>query len=227
MLEMIGGEGLLEFKDVYYEVCEKVILKNVNLSVLQGEFLSVLGSSGGGKTTFIRLCSNLISPTRGNIYFKGEDLNELDPILFRQQTGYCFQEPHLFGDTVKENLCFPYMVRGEKFDIDRVYGLFNLFEIDKGFLDRKVDNLSGGEKQRIALVRTVLFTPKLMLLDEVTSALDSENAMLVEKVMNKLNKEGMTIIWITHDKEQASRISGNKIFINNGSLKRGEDIDGK
>ena len=224
---MRGGLELLEFKDVCYEVDEKVILKNVNLRVLQGEFLSVLGSSGGGKTTFIRLCANLISPTSGKIYFKGEDVNKLEPILYRQQTGYCFQEPHLFGDTVKENLCFPYDVRGETFDINRVYELFSLFEIEKGFLDRKVDNLSGGEKQRIALVRTMLFTPKLMLLDEVTSALDSENTLVVEKVMERLNKEGMTIIWITHDKEQASRISGNKILINNGSVKRGGDIDGK
>jgi putative ABC transport system ATP-binding protein len=208
----------LEFKNVNYKDAEKEILKNVNVGIGKGEFIFITGSSGGGKTTFMRLCAHLISPSNGNIFFQGKDMREYDPVFLRKEIGYCFQEPFLFGDRVEANLAFPYLVRKENFNTHRAFELFDTFHMHENFLKREVSNLSGGEKQRIALVRALLFKPKILLLDEVTSALDATNAKIVEEAMISLHQEGLTILWITHDEELGKRISNKRVLINNGFL---------
>lgn len=145
-------------------------------------------------------------------------------MLLRKEISYCFQIPHLFGDTVEDNLNFPYFIRSMKMDFERVNELLLRFNLDKRILKEEVKNLSGGEKQRIALIRTLLFKPEMILLDEVTSALDVDNTQIVESVINSLNKEGTTVLWITHSPEQSRRYANKLLTVDCGEIKSLEAI---
>ncbi len=118
-----------------------------------------------------------------------------------------------------ENLEFPYHIRNLQPDRNRVDELFSMFNIPVGYLNKEVKILSGGEKQRIALIRALLFKPEILLLDEATSALDMENTASVQDVIASLNKEGVTILWVTHSPEQSRRYANRLMTIEEGKLK--------
>lgn len=210
---------LLEFQNVSYVSENKAILKNLSINISSGDFIFIVGPSGSGKSTFLKLCSHLISPTTGELIFNGKDMMQYSPMELRKRIGYCFQTPYLFGDTVEENIYFPYSIRNLKVNLETVHQLFFSFNLDKEFLKKDVKNLSGGEKQRIALIRTLLFRPEILLLDEVTSALDVDNTLIVEKVINSLNEEGTTVLWITHNPEQSKKYANKLLTIENGEIK--------
>lgn len=209
----------LVFQDVSYRDKEKTILKNLSIEIFPGDYISIVGPSGGGKSTFLKLCCHLISPTDGTVLVGGTDIMKLDPVRLRKKIGYCFQTPVLFGKTVEENLNYPYLIRNQKMDADRVGLLFSRFHMEPGYLKRETVNLSGGEKQRIALIRSLLFQPEVLLLDEVTSALDVENTLLVEAVVQSLNQEGVTVLWVTHNPAQSKKYAGKLLTIENGEIK--------
>lgn len=211
--------ALLEFQNVSFYNDDKFILKNISISIEQGDFISIVGPSGSGKSTFLKLCSHLINPTKGNIIFKGKNYTDYSPTELRKSMGYCFQLPYLFGDTVLENINFPFSIRKQKFDETRVSELFSFFHMSMDYLSRDTKNLSGGEKQRIALIRSLLFNPEVLLLDEVTSALDVDNAKTVENVIASLNKECITILWITHSPEQSRKFANKLLTIEAGEVK--------
>jgi putative ABC transport system ATP-binding protein len=123
---------------------------------------------------------------------------------------------------VEENLSFPYLIRKQKVDLARLEVLFSSFNLDFEFMKKDVQSLSGGEKQRIALIRTLLFKPEILLLDEVSSALDVRNTLLVEKVISSLNKTGTTVLWITHDLEQSRKYAHKLLTLENGEIKAWE-----
>ena len=210
---------LLDLQDVSFVNDDKTILKNVSFVVEAGDFISIVGPSGSGKSTLLKLCSHLISPTDGNILYKGVNMNEYIPTELRKSIAYCSQLPYLFGNNVKENLDFPFSVRKMPFNEDRVKELFSLFNISFTFLNADVQNLSGGEKQRIALVRTLLFLPEVLLLDEITSALDAENTRMAEDAISSLNRDGITVLWITHDPEQSQKYANKIITLEAGEIK--------
>lgn len=201
----------LEFQHVSYGDGEKMIVKDLSVAFDTGDYVSIVGPSGSGKSTFLKLCCHLITPTAGRILFGGRDFLQQNPIELRKKISYCFQTPVLFGDTVEENLAFPYSIRNLKPDRNRVRSLFSRFNLEESYLTHPTQSLSGGEKQRIALIRTVLFRPEILLLDEVTSALDTENTRIVEDAVLSLNREGITILWVTHNPAQ-SRKNANKLL---------------
>jgi len=203
--------SLLRFKNVNFHNDGTTILKNICVDIETGDFISIVGSSGSGKSTFLKLCCHLISPTSGNITFKDKSITEYNPVELRKIISYCFQTPYLFGDTVIENINFPFSIRNLKSDAKKINELFSMFHIPADFLNKDVKTLSGGEKQRISLIRSLLFEPEILLLDEITSALDVNNAEIVENVIASLNKKGMTVLWITHNPEQ-SRKYANKLL---------------
>ena len=215
---------ILKFKDVFYIDNKKNVLENVSLSINSGDFISIIGSSGSGKSTFLKLCNNLISPSNGAITYKDKNILEYNPMKLRQEIAYCFQTPYLFGDKVMENLSFPYFVRDKKLNIAEIKSLFNLFKIDNDFLHKEVKKLSGGEKQRIALIRSIIFKPEVLLLDEITSALDNNNCEIVETIVQQLNNNGITILWVTHNLEQSRKYANKVLTIENGKLKNFEVI---
>ena len=214
--------ALLELSNISYVVNEKSIIRDVSLSVHEGEYLTVVGPSGSGKSTLLKLCSDLISPTSGIITYNGRDLTTIDPESYRKEVGYCFQRPYLFAKTVRLIILFLYDIRGMEPDMIRIKYLFDLLHMPIEYLERHNDELSGGEMQRICLIRSLIFEPKVLLLDEVTSALDAVNTAIVERVIDELHNNGMTIIAITHSEEQSLRKANRRITIVDGSLAKEE-----
>ncbi|AGB50342.1 ABC-type uncharacterized transport system, ATPase component [Methanomethylovorans hollandica DSM 15978] len=210
---------LLDLQDVSFVNDGKTILRNVSFVVEAGDFISIVGPSGSGKSTLLKLCSHLISPTAGNIFYKGINMTEHISTELRKNIAYCSQSPCLFGNNVKENLDFPFSVRNMHFNEGRVKELFSLFNISLTFRNADVQNLSGGEKQRISLVRALLFLPEVLLLDEVTSALDVENTRMVEDAISSLNRGGITVLWITHDPEQSQKYANKIITLEAGEIR--------
>ena len=214
--------ALLELSNIFYVVKDKFIIRDVSLSINEGDYLTIVGPSGSGKSTLLKLCSDLISPTSGHITYNGQNLITIDPESYRKDVGYCFQRPYLFAKTVRRNILFPYDIRGMKPDMERIKTLFDLLHMPMEYLERRNDELSGGEMQRICLIRSLIFEPKVLLLDEVTSALDSVNSTIVEQVIGELHKNGMTIVSITHNEEQSLRLANRRITVIDGSIAKEE-----
>ena len=214
--------ALLELSNISYAVKDKTIIRDVSLAVNEGDYLTIVGPSGSGKSTLLKLCSDLISPTFGSITYNGRNLTAIDPESYRKEVGYCFQRPYLFAKTVRRNILFPYDIRGMKPDMERIKLLFDLLHMPMENFERHNDELSGGEMQRICLIRSLIFEPKVLLLDEVTSALDSVNTAIVEQVIDELYKNGITIVSITHNEEQSLRTANRRITIIDGSIAKEE-----
>lgn len=181
---------------------EKMILEGISLSIEEGEHLTITGPSGSGKSSLLKLLAALVSPSSGQLFYRGQDLGELDPVAYRREVSYCFQQPVLFGQTVRDNVAFPFEIRQIHFDQERVLTALARLDLGPEFLDKPIKDLSGGEKQRVALVRNLLFEPKVLLLDEVSSGLDEKTKILLRTFLNDLHQEGVTLIEVTHDQQE-------------------------
>lgn len=206
---------IIELNKVSYQVEDKLILKDIDLHVAEGQRITLTGPSGSGKSTILKLVASLISPTQGQINFQGKDLAELDPIAYRRQVSYCFQQPTLFGTTVADNLRFPFELRDEPFNQQQAVELLWQVDLDESYLNKKIETLSGGEKQRVALIRNLLFPPKVLLLDEVTTGLDENSKAIVHKLIRNYHQEGTTILEVTHDATELD-LSNHLITIKEG-----------
>lgn len=216
--------SILDIKNIYYESDNTQILNNINLKVEEGDCISIVGPSGSGKSTLLKLCADLIEISRGEIYYRGQNYMKYEPLELRRNISYCVQIPFLFGDKVIENLEFPYKIRKDDFDKNNIVDLLKTFGLDESILNKDINSLSGGEKQRISITRTLAYTPDILLLDEATSALDKENADKVENYIKELNKNGTTIIWITHNKDQSEGIFNKRVVMCEGKIDRVEVI---
>ena len=154
-------------------------------------------------------------------------MDQYAPTEYRQRVAYCFQQPYLFGQTVRGNLAFPFTMRGRSVDETRIKDLFNLFHMDLHLLEKSNTELSGGEMQRICLIRSLLFAPDALLLDEVTSALDAENTEWVEQGLMQLHKEGLTLLQVTHNLEQSLRMGQRRITVKEGRIADCEVLHGE
>lgn len=210
--------NILSIKDVFYNMGDLEILKGISFDIEKGDCISIVGQSGSGKSTLLKVCADMIPITSGNIYFNGKCYTSYNPIELRKKISYCLQTPELFGKSVCENLEFPFKIRKEKVNKQRIVKLLERFNIDESFLDKDIISLSGGEKQRISIIRNLLYTPDIILLDEATSALDLENAKVVEEYIKELNDLGVTVLWITHSMEQSEKIFNKRITISEGKI---------
>lgn len=216
--------NILSIRDVYYMAHNTDILKGISIDVKEGDCISIIGSSGSGKSTLLKICSDLITPSSGDVYYREKNYKDYNPLELRRRVSYCIQTPYLFGETVIENLIFPFKIRKKEIDKIRIIKLFNKFNLDESFLYKEIKSLSGGEKQRIALARNLIYTPDILLLDEVTSALDKENCKLVEAYIKELNDKGVTIVWVTHSMEQSESIFNRRILISDGKVEKMEEL---
>jgi putative ABC transport system ATP-binding protein len=207
----------IEFKEVSYSSFGKEILKNISVKFEGGAIHTIVGPSGAGKSTLIKLINRLIDPTRGSILIDGVDIKTIDVIDLRRRIGMVFQQPRLFEGTVKENIEYGPMLKGEK-NINVEYYL-NIVGLNSEYVARDVKSLSGGEQQRVSIARTLANNPETLLLDEPTSALDPTSTETIEKLMIELKKKmNLTIIWITHNIEQAKRIGDYTALLSKGEL---------
>ncbi|UNK28412.1 iron ABC transporter ATP-binding protein FetA [Serratia plymuthica] len=200
---MKESKEILLLDDIHYQIDDQVILDSVSFGLKQGEFKLITGPSGCGKSTLLKIVSSLIDPTRGKIIFDGKPITDMSPEAYRQQVSYCFQTPALFGDTVYDNIALPYLIRKQKPDEQKMKADLVRFGLAENKLKKSVNELSGGEKQRISLIRNLQFMPKVLLLDEITSALDEENKRNVNEIIHQLvSQHGVAALWVTHDKDE-------------------------
>ncbi|MEM5134079.1 ABC transporter ATP-binding protein [Enterococcus faecalis] len=195
--------NLLRAEGVSYQVNGRSILSDIDLSFETGSNTTIVGPSGSGKSTFLKILSSLLSPTEGEIFYQEAPITTMPIETYRQKVSYCFQQPTLFGETVYDNLLFPFTVRQEAFNQEKVVALLQQVKLPAAYLEKKTAELSGGERQRVALLRNIIFVPDVLLLDEVTTGLDEESKQFVNQLLNQLNKEqGVTLIRVTHDTEE-------------------------
>lgn len=219
---------ILELKDVCYKVDKRLIIDHIDLTVKDGEKIAVVGPSGSGKSTLFHLLNNLISPTDGELFYKGKAYKNYQPESLRRQISYMPQSTELFDTTIGENLAFPALARNDKFDSARAKKLLASFGLGDYKLDTNVEFLSGGERQRICLARQLMYIPDVLLLDEATSALDADNTEKAEDAIFSLAKdEGVSVMWITHSYDQSMSNFDRRIDIVDGKINKDNkgDID--
>lgn len=191
---------LLDVQDVAFSVGDRQLLKPVSLQLYQGDCVLLTGPSGSGKSTFLKILASLITPTSGQLFFRNSDITTLRAEAYRQQVSYCFQTPQLCGQTVYDNLALPWQIRRQKPQRDKLVAALESVNLSGDVLNKPVEQLSGGEKQRVGLLRNLQFMPEVLLLDEVTSALDEENRLSVLSLINRIAaEEKVAVVRISHD----------------------------
>ncbi len=202
---------------------ELEVLKGVDCHVEKGDVISVIGPSGGGKSTFLRCMNLLEKPTEGHIYFDGVDLTDENVNIdkYRRRIGFVFQSFNLFPHmTVLENLTVaPVMLKTKSREEAEERGIKLLSRV--GLRDKAANmpsSLSGGQAQRVAIVRALMMEPELMLFDEPTSALDPEMVGEVLFVMKELAESGMTMVVVTHEMAFAREVSKRVLFLSDGVI---------
>ena len=199
------------------------VLKNISTTINKGEVISIIGPSGGGKSTFLRCINKLEEPTEGHIYIDSMDLMDKNTDInkIRERVGMVFQHFNLFPNmTVLENLTLsPTIVKKESKEEAEKYALYLLQKVDLSDKANSYPNqLSGGQKQRIAIARALAMKPEVILFDEPTSALDPEMIKEVLDVMRNLAKEGMTMLIVTHEMGFARNVGNRILFMDNGEI---------
>lgn len=197
-------------------------LNGLSLKIHKGDFIAITGKSGCGKTTLLNILGGLDSPTKGKIVFEGKNLNKYkDLSKFRSQNvGFVFQFFNLIPIlTVEENICLPMIINGKKIskqELDQVIKQLDLTE--KRYM--LPSRLSGGQQQRVAIGRAIISKPNILLADEPTGNLDSENAENIIQLLERLNRStGQTIVMVTHDKEIAKRCT-RQVELSDGNIMR-------
>lgn len=210
---------------------ETVALRNLNLHIDAGEFVSIVGQSGTGKTTLIKLLIAEEKPTRGKIEIGGWDISNIGsreiPFL-RRQIGIVFQDFKLLAKkTVYENIAFALEVAGEQ--VRRIHVVVpQVLEIVglHGKANRYPSQLSGGEQQRVAIARALVHRPKIIVADEPTGNLDSINTEEVVNILKKINEFGTTVLLVTHNREIVNHLRRRVITMQNSEIV-GDEIEGK
>jgi len=225
-------DNLVEFRDVSFAIDgDRSIIDRLNLSVAQGETLVLLGESGCGKTTTLRLVNRLLTPTLGDVVVEGKATTDWDVIRLRRRTGYVIQEAGLFPHfTVAENVGLVPSL--EKWDDARVRArvseMLSLVGLDATrFADRYPRELSGGQRQRVGVARALAADPPLLLMDEPFGALDPLTRASLQKEFAELKTRlGKTVIFVTHDVREALTLGSRIALMDKGRIVLLETPDG-
>ena len=203
-------EPQFELSHLSFKVGEKLILNDANFSIGKGDFVTITGPSGSGKSTLLKIIASMLSETSGSICYKGKKVEEYNPIDYRKKVSYCFQTAVLFGKTVRDNLSFPYDIRQESFDREHAIYYLDKVGLSESYLEKKISDLSGGEKQRIALARALVRDVPVIILDEATSAIDKETTDEIENFI--LSREDKTVIMISHHLDENIKAKCDKVY---------------
>lgn len=214
---------IIKLEQVSKSFGEKCILENFSLSVKQGEFLTVIGRSGCGKTTMLKLINGLLLPDKGKVIVEGTDIRQTDIIALRRHIGYVIQNKGLFPHmTVEKNITYVPVISGKKNKNDNhqlALKLLKLVGLEEEMAKRYPSELSGGQQQRVGIARALAANPNILLMDEPFGALDEITKQAMQEEILKLQKElKLTIIFITHDIREAMKLGDRVLVMNEGKV---------
>ena len=216
---------MIKVKNLSKSFNNHLVLDNISIDINKGDFISIVGPSGAGKTTFLNILGTIDDYDKNpktSILFNGTDLTKLDDdklSLFRnKEIGFIFQFHQLLPElTAQENILLPSMIgkNNEKESMNNLNKLSTILDIES-ILEKKPEFISGGEKQRVAVARALINSPSILLADEPTGNLDSKNAVIIQKLFKKINKElDLTIILVTHN-TKFSKIANKCMVLKDG-----------
>ena len=215
-------DSFVEFSQVQKSYDGKtLVVKDLNLQIRKGEFLTMLGPSGSGKTTCLMMLAGFETATHGEILLNGNSINNIPP--HKREIGMVFQNYALFPHmTVGENLSFPLEVRGIERDLrkQKITEALDMVQMSS-FINRKPAQLSGGQQQRIALARSLVFDPQLVLMDEPLGALDKQLREHMQYEIKQLHQKlGVTVVYVTHDQSEALTMSDRVAVFDDGVIQQ-------
>ena len=217
----MNEKKIIELKDIAVSFDGEPVLKNLNLSISDGEFVTLLGPSGCGKTTTLRIIAGFITPDSGDVFFDGKRVNDLP--AYKRTVNTIFQRYALFPHlNVYENVAFGMRVQKKsnaeiEETVTKMLELVNL----KGFEKRSVAKLSGGQQQRVAIARALANNPRVLLLDEPLAALDLKLRKDMQTELKNIQKSlGISFIYVTHDQEEALSMSDTVVVMDNGVIQQ-------
>jgi len=216
--EIATGVVVLRAEHLGRRAGDVSIVADISLDVYHGEMLGIVGPSGSGKSSLLRLLNRLDEPTSGTVFLDGQDYRQFPPRELRRRVGMVTQRPFLFPGAVAGNVRFGPWQRGEVLADEDIVQLLERVGLP-GFAARAVANLSGGEQQRVSLARALANHPEILLLDEPTSALDEQAKTGIEQLICSLVKDtSLTCVMVTHDRDQARRMCDRVALLEAGRL---------
>lgn len=223
MLKQVKGVFMLQhaitFDDVSFEINQTKLLKNISGAFYKGQITTLIGPSGAGKTTLLKICNGLISASHGQIRIEQEPIESMEPTALRRKVGIALQSAPILKTSVYENLALPRKLQQQQLSKEEALSFLKKVGLGEEFLMREATDLSGGQKQKISIARTLVNQSEVLLLDEITSALDPKSVREIEELVVQLNeKYGVTIIWITHNIEQAKQLGHFTWMLKEGRL---------
>ena len=209
---------LLELKNVALKLANDSILKKVNLKLKPGNIYLLMGYSGSGKTSLLRILNNLYSPTEGQFLIDNRNYCEYSPYYIRNKILLSFQKSFFFDDTVENNLKKTLKIKKRSYEVKTIVKYMKYLGLPDSYLNKSINTLSVGEQQRINFIRSILFDPEVFLFDEPTSALDPKLKKRIYKWMSQISKQGKTIVLVTHNLLKSTQIADYIIFLDNKTI---------
>ena len=214
----------ITFSNISFNVHNTEILRNITGSIYKGKITTLIGPSGAGKTTLLKMCNGLISASSGSISINGQNIESFEPTALRRYVGLALQSAPILRTTVFENLALPRKLQQQDLSKEDALSSLQAVGLDADFLTRQATDLSGGQKQKLSIARTLINKSEILLLDEITSALDPFSVREIEELIVKLNEQfGVTIIWITHNIEQAMQLGHYTWLMKDGLLIKADE----
>jgi putative ABC transport system ATP-binding protein len=206
---------LLNVLNVKFSYNSNIILNNINFSLNKGEIAVIIGESGTGKSTFLKIINGLISPCSGKIIFKGKNIYNYEPTILRKKICYIPQTPV----AIAKNVYSEFKIVNSEIKKENIINLLHEFKLNKNILNSSMNNLSIGQQQRISILRGIINKPDVILLDEPTSALDEDNIDILKEIIENLREKfNISFVIVTHNLKFGNVISNKKYVLKNSIL---------
>jgi osmoprotectant transport system ATP-binding protein len=214
---------LIRFEKIQKSYANEIkIIDNLNFTINQGEFITLIGKSGCGKTTMLKLINGLIKPDTGKIFIKGKEINDWDIIELRRSIGYVIQQIGLFPHmSIEDNIAYVLNIKKESKEVtkNRAKELIELVGLNEDYLKKYPRELSGGQKQRIGVARALASNPDIILMDEPFGAVDEITRRTLQEEIIKLQETlKKTIVFVTHDIEEAFKLGSRIVLLDSGKI---------
>lgn len=213
---------MIKLENITKKYGESIVLENFNLQINSGEFVTIIGSSGCGKTTVLKLVNGLLIPEKGSVFIDEKDISKVDQNALRRGIGYVIQNIGLFPHMdIFENVAYvPKLIKMKNSDIiSRVESLMEVVGLDSEIMDRYPNELSGGQKQRVGIARALAAKPTIMLMDEPFGAIDEITRKTLQEEIQRIHKMlDITILFVTHDIREALKLGQRVIVMDSGKI---------